>query len=296
MLRVSSFPADVNVEKPDEKSIVTYLATLCDTLESEKAKSTKRPGSPTKTAPKKPSSPSPSAKGAGSRTLSPEPSSPEEHTKQLKRSPSPVRTKAKESTSAASSPTKGGEGKTVRSSPSPPKKQTEQSRKSPSPMKTERTSSPTVKGKAQGKVSTSNLTGVSQESAKSEIPSSKSSTSDEPMDMSLGKDTNLSPHKRRDARSVSPSPTSAAPKKPRVSLTHGKLSASSDHSDRLKNKRHSLAVESKKLSVPSESGRKKRASVTGTLLTSRKLSSAGSTTMDVESSSSDLEESEVSRH
>ena len=284
------------MEKPDEKSIVTYLAALCDTLESEKTKSLKRPVSPTKTAPKKSSSPSPSAKGAGGRTLSPEPSSPEEHSKQLKRSPSPVITKAKESTSAPGSPSKGGEGKTVRSSPSPPKKQTEQSRKSPSPLKTERTSSPTVKGKAQGKASTSNLTGVSQESVKSETPSPKSSTSDEPMDTSPGKDTNLSPHKRRDTRSASPSRTSAASKKPRVSLTHGKLSASSDHFDRLKNKRHSLAVESKKLSVPGEPGRKKRASVTGTLSTSRKLSSAGSTPMDVESSSSDLEEAEVSRH
>lgn len=114
------------------------------------------------------------------------------------------------------------------------------------------------------------------------------------MDTSPDKETNLSPHKRRDTRSTSPSPTSTAPKKPKVS--HGKLSASSGHSDRLKNKRHSLAVESKKLSVPGESGRKKRASVTGTLSTSRKLSSTGPTPMDVESSSSDLEDSEVSRH
>ena len=116
------------------------------------------------------------------------------------------------------------------------------------------------------------------------------------MDTSPEKDANLAPHKRRDTRSASPSPTSAAPKKPRVSLTHGKLLASSDHSDRLKNKRHSLAVESKKLSVPGEPGRKKRASVTGTLSTSRKLSSTGPTPMDVESSSSDLEDSEVSGH
>lgn len=182
----------------------------------------------------------------------------------------------------------------MRSSPTPPRKQTEQSGRSSSPLKTGSTSSPTVKGKAQGKPSTSNSTGVSQDSITTGTPSPISSTAEEPMDTSPDKETNLSLHKRRDTRSTSPSPTSTAPKKPRVS--HGKLSASSGHSDRLKNKRHSLAVESKKLSVPGESGRKKRASVTGTLSTSRKLSSTGPTPMDVESSSSDLEDSEVSRH
>ncbi|KAJ7327793.1 Nesprin-1 [Desmophyllum pertusum] len=288
---------DVNVEKPDEKSIVTYLATLCDTLESEKTKSPKRPASPTKTAPKKSpsSSPSPSSKGTGSRTLSPEPSSPG----QSKRSPSPVKTKTKDSTPGVSSPSKGGEGRAITSSPTPPKKQTEQSRRSSSPLKSkdQRTSSTTPppgngKGKAQGN------------NVRSGTSSPKSSTADEPMDTSPDKETNLSPHKRREARSTSPSPTSTAPKKPRVS--QGKLSASSDHSDRLKSKRHSLAVESKKLSVPGEPGHKKRASVAGTLSTSRKLSSGsrklssgsrkssstGPAPMDVESSSSDLEDSE----
>ncbi|KAJ7310734.1 Nesprin-1, partial [Desmophyllum pertusum] len=197
----------------------------------------------------------------------------------------------------------GGEDRAATSSPTPPKKQTEQSRRSSSPLKSkdQRTSSTTPppgngKGKAQGN------------SVRNGTSSPKSSTADEPMDTSPDKETNLSPHKRREARSTSPSPTSTAPKKPRVS--QGKLSASSDHSDRLKSKRHSLAVESKKLSVPGEPGHKKRASVAGTLSTSRKLSSGsrklssgsrkssstGPAPMDVESSSSDLEDSEVRRH
>ena len=70
----------------------------------------------------------------------------------------------------------------------------------------------------------------------------------------------------------------------------------SDHSDRLKNKRLSLAVESKKLLVSGESGRKKRASVAGTLSTARKLSSTTPAPMDVDSSSSDLEDAEVREH
>lgn len=111
------------------------------------------------------------------------------------------------------------------------------------------------------------------------------------MDISPTRETNPSPPKRRETRSPSPSPTSAAPKKPRVS--HGKLSVASDHADRLKNKRHSLAVESKKLSAAGDSGRKKRASFAGSLSSVRKLSSTGPAPMDVDSSSSDLEESEV---
>lgn len=67
----------------------------------------------------------------------------------------------------------------------------------------------------------------------------------------------------------------------------------SDHADRLKNKRHSLAVESKKLSAAGDPGRKKRASFAGSLSSVRKLSSTGPAPMDVDSSSSDLEESEV---
>ena len=112
------------------------------------------------------------------------------------------------------------------------------------------------------------------------------------MDTSPDKETKISPPKRRETRSTIPSPTSAAPKKPRVS--QGKLLTPSEQSDRLKNKRLSLAVESKKMSIAGESGRKKRASVAGTLSTSRKLSSTGPTPMDVESSSSDGEDFEVS--
>lgn len=71
-----------------------------------------------------------------------------------------------------------------------------------------------------------------------------------------------------------------------------------DHSDRLKSKRLSIGLDSKKLSVSSyhgDTGHKKRASTTGTLSSSRKASSAVTTPMDVESSSSELEESEVRR-
>ena len=67
----------------------------------------------------------------------------------------------------------------------------------------------------------------------------------------------------------------------------------SDQTDRLKTKRLSLATDTKKLSISGDAGRKKRASVAGTLATSRKLSATAPTPMDVESSSSELEESEV---
>ena len=69
-----------------------------------------------------------------------------------------------------------------------------------------------------------------------------------------------------------------------------------DHSERLKSKRLSIGLDSKKLSVSSyhgDTGHKKRASIAGTLSSSRRASSAVTTPMDVESSSSELEESEV---
>ena len=278
------------MEKPDERSIVTYLATLCDTLESEKNKSPKRPASPSKTSPKK--SPSPS-KGAGNRTLSPEPV---EQDQQLKKSPS----KGGDGRAGSSSPTPprkqvGAEGRTVSPSPTSPRKQTEKPRKSTSPVKAkdQRTPSPAPpsgngKVKAnQGKLSTSNS---NEARSGTPSPSTKSSTPEEPMEISSS-ESNLSPHKRRDARSMSPTPKSSAPKKPRIST--GKLAVSSDHSDRLKSKRLSLVPDSKKLSVSVDAIHKKRASVAGTLTTSRKVSATAPTPMDVESSSSELEESEV---
>ena len=80
-------------------------------------------------------------------------------------------------------------------------------------------------------------------------------------------------------------------------MSSGKIPVSSDHSERLRNKRLSLASDGKKLLVSgyhSDVGHKKRASVAGTLVTSRKNSLTAQTPMDVESSStSELEDSEV---
>ena len=262
---------DVNVEKPDEKSIVTYLATLCDTLESVKTKSLKRPASPSKSSPRKPASASSPSKESVGRTLSPEPEKPE---------------KDSSKTNVAAN---GRENRQVSPSPTPPRKQTKRST-SPLVGKDETSSSPTSpSGNGKIKAVQSKLNTSSPQGGRSGIPSPKSSTSEEPMEIS-SPETNLSPPKRRDARSTSPSRKSTATKKPRVG--QGKLSVSPDHIERLKTKRLSLA-ESKRLSVSSDIGRKKRASVAGTLSTSRRLSSTGPTPMDVESSSSELEESEV---
>ena len=264
---------DVNVEKPDEKSIVTYLATLCDTLESGKTKSLKRPASPSKSSPRKPASASsPSKESVGSRTLSPEPEKPE---------------KDSSKTNVAAN---GREDRQVSPSPTPPRKQTKRST-SPLMGKDETLSSPTSpSGNGKIKAVQSKLKNPSSpQGGRSGTPSPKSSTSEEPMEIS-SPETNLSPPKRRDARSTSPSRKSTATKKPRMG--QGKLSVSPDHTERLKTKRLSLA-ESKRLSGSSDIGRKKRASVAGTLSTSRRLSSTGPTPMDVESSSSELEESEV---
>ena len=262
---------DVNVEKPDEKSIVTYLATLCDTLESVKTKSLKRPASPSKSSPRKPASASSPSKESVGRTLSPEPEKPE---------------KDSSKTNVAAN---GRENRQVSPSPTPPRKQTKRST-SPLVGKDETSSSPTSPlGNGKIKAVQSKLNTSSPQGGRSGTPSPKSSTSEEPMEIS-SPETNLSPPKRRDARSTSPSRKSTATKKPRVG--QGKLSVSPDHIERLKTKRLSLA-ESKRLSVSSDIGRKKRASVAGTLSTSRRLSSTGPIPMDVESSSSELEESEV---
>ena len=262
---------DVNVEKPDEKSIVTYLATLCDTLESVKTKSLKRPASPSKSSPRKPASASSPSKESVGRTLSPEPEKPE---------------KDSSKTNVAAN---GRENRQVSPSPTPPRKQTKRST-SPLVGKDETSSSLTSpSGNGKIKAVQSKLNTSSPQGGRSGTPSPKSSTSEEPMEIS-SPETNLSPPKRRDARSTSPSRKSTATKKPRVG--QGKLSVSPDHIERLKTKRLSLA-ESKRLSVSSDIGRKKRASVAGTLSTSRRLSSTGPTPMDVESSSSELEESEV---
>lgn len=262
---------DVNVEKPDEKSIVTYLATLCDTLESVKTKSLKRPASPSKSSPRKPASASSPSKESVGRTLSPEPEKPE---------------KDSSKTNVAAN---GRENRQVSPSPTPPRKQTKRST-SPLVGKDETSSSPTSpSGNGKIKAVQSKLNTSSPQGGRSGTPSPKSSTSEEPMEIS-SPETNLSPPKRRDARSTSPSRKSTATKKPRVG--QGKLSVSPDHIERLKTKRLSLA-ESKRLSVSSDIGRKKRASVAGTLSTSRRLSSTGPIPMDVESSSSELEESEV---
>ena len=262
---------DVNVEKPDEKSILTYLATLCDTLESVKTKSLKRPASPTKTSPRKPASASSLSKESGVRTLSPEPEKPEKHSSK---------------TNVAAN---GREDRQVSPSPTPLRKQTKRST-SPLMGKDERSSSPTPpSGNGKIKAAQSKLNTSSPQGGRTGTPSPKSSTSEEPMEIS-SPETNLSPPKRRDARSTSPSRKSTATKKPRMS--QGKLSVSPDHTERLKTKRLSLA-DSKRLSVSSDIGRKKRASVAGTLSTSRRLSSTGPIPMDVESSSSELEESEV---
>ena len=262
---------DVNVEKPDEKSIVTYLATLCDTLESVKTKSLKRPASPSKSLPRKPASASSPSKESVGRTLSPEPEKPE---------------KDSSKTNVAAN---GRENRQVSPSPTPPRKQTKRST-SPLVGKDETSSSLTSpSGNGKIKAVQSKLNTSSPQGGRSGTPSPKSSTSEEPMEIS-SPETNLSPPKRRDARSTSPSRKSTATKKPRVG--QGKLSVSPDHIERLKTKRLSLA-ESKRLSVSSDIGRKKRASVAGTLSTSRRLSSTGPVPMDVESSSSELEESEV---
>ena len=262
---------DVNVEKPDEKSIVTYLATLCDTLESVKTKSLKRPASPSKSSPRKPASASSPSKESVGRTLSPEPEKPE---------------KDSSKTNVAAN---GRENRQVSPSPTPPRKQTKRST-SPLVGKDETSSSPTSpSGNGKIKAVQSKLNTSSPQGGRSGTPSPKSSTSEEPMEIS-SPETNLSPPKRRDARSTSPSRKSTATKKPRVG--QGKLSVSPDHIERLKTKRLSLA-ESKRLSVSSDIGRKKRASIAGTLSTSRRLSSTGPIPMDVESSSSELEESEV---
>ena len=263
---------DVNVEKPDEKSIVTYLATLCDTLESVKTKSLKRPASPSKSSPRKPASGSSPSKESVGRTLSPEPEKPE---------------KDSSKTNVAAN---GREDRQVSPSPTPPRKQTKRSTP-PLMGKDEASSSPTSpSGNGKIKAVQSKLKNTSSpQGGRSGTPSPKSSTSEEPMEIS-SPETNLSPPKRRDARSTSPSRKSTATKKPRMG--QGKLSVSPDHTERLKTKRLSLA-ESKRLSGSSDIGRKKRASVAGTLSTSRRLSSTGPTPMDVESSSSELEESEV---
>ena len=263
---------DVNVEKPDEKSIVTYLATLCDTLESVKTKSLKRPASPSKSSPRKPASASSPSKESVGRTLSPEPERPE---------------KDSSKTNVAAN---GREDRQVSPSPTPPRKQTKRST-SPLMGKDEASSSPTSpSGNGKIKAVQSKLKNTSSpQGGRSGTPSPKSSTSEEPMEIS-SPETNLSPPKRRDARSTSPSRKSTATKKPRMG--QGKLSVSPDHTERLKTKRLSLA-ESKRLSGSSDIGRKKRASVAGTLSTSRRLSSTGPIPMDVESSSSELEESEV---
>ena len=262
---------DVNVEKPDEKSIVTYLATLCDTLESVKTKSLKRPASPSKSSPRKPASASSPSKESVGRTLSPEPEKPEKDS------------------SKTNVTANGRENRQVSPSPTPPRKQTKRST-SPLVGKDETSSSPTSpSGNGKIKAVQSKLNTSSPQGGRSGTPSPKSSTSEEPMEIS-SPETNLSPPKRRDARSTSPSRKSTATKKPRVG--QGKLSVSPDHIERLKTKRLSLA-ESKRLSVSSDIGRKKRASVAGTLSTSRRLSSTGPIPMDVESSSSELEESEV---
>lgn len=263
---------DVNVEKPDEKSIVTYLATLCDTLESVKIKSLKRPASPSKSSPRKPASGSSPSKESVGRTLSPEPEKPEKDS------------------SKANVAANGREDRQVSPSPTPPRKQTKRST-SPLMGKDEASSSPTSpSGNGKIKAVQSKLKNTSSpQGGRSGTPSPKSSTSEEPMEIS-SPETNLSPPKRRDARSTSPSRKSTATKKPRMG--QGKLSVSPDHTERLKTKRLSLA-ESKRLSGSSDIGRKKRASVAGTLSTSRRLSSTGPTPMDVESSSSELEESEV---
>ena len=262
---------DVNVEKPDEKSIVTYLATLCDTLESVKTKSLKRPASPSKSSPRKPASASSPSKESVGRTLSPEPEKPE---------------KDSSKTNVAAN---GREDRQVSPSPTPPRKQTKRST-SPLMGKDETSSSPTSpSGNGKIKAVQSKLNTSSPQGGRSGTPSPKSSTSEEPMEIS-SPETNLSPPKRRDARSTSPSRKSTATKKPRVG--QGKLSVSPDHNERLKTKRLSLA-ESKRLSGSSDIGRKKRASVAGTLSTTRRLSSTGPIPMDVQSSSSELEESEV---
>ena len=262
---------EVNVEKPDEKSIVTYLATLCDTLESVKPKSLKRPASPSKSSPRKPASASSPSKESVGRTLSPEPEKPE---------------KDSSKTNVAAN---GRENRQVSPSPTPPRKQTKRST-SPLVGKDETSSSPTSpSGNGKIKAVQSKLNTSSPQGGRSGTPSPKSSTSEEPMEIS-SPETNLSPPKRRDARSTSPSRKSTATKKPRMG--QGKLSVSPDHTERLKTKRLSLA-ESKRLSGSSDIGRKKRASVAGTLSTSRRFSSTGPIPMDVESSSSELEESEV---
>ena len=262
---------DVNVEKPDEKSIVTYLATLCDTLESVKTKSLKRPASPSKSSPRKPASASSPSKESVGRTLSPEPEKPE---------------KDSSKTNVAAN---GRENRQFSPSPTPPRKQTKRS-SSPLMGKDETLSSPTSpSGNGKIKAVQSKLNTSSPQGGRSGTPSPKSSTSEEPMEIS-SPETNLSPPKRQDARSTSPSHKSTATKKPRMG--QGKLSVSPDHTERLKTKRLSLA-DSKRLSGSSDIGRKKRASVAGTLSTSRRLSSTVPTPMDVESSSSELEESEV---
>ena len=276
------FFTDVDVEKPDERSILTYLATLYDKLEADRDKSPKRAASPTKTSSKK-SSPSQETSG---RTLSPEPGH--------------QPTQLKKSTSKTTLSMKGGEGKTEASSSTPPVKQSrsvspsgvslrrqrDQSR-SPSPTKGKdhRTPSPTSpSGNARSRGSQSKLSGTPSVS-----PSS--SLSEESMEVSSS-ETSLATSKRREARSTSPTPKSSAPKKPRISV--GKTASSSDHSDRLKNKRLSLSSDSKKPGSSSYYGDRKRSSFSGSLTSLRKLSSTLPTPMDLESSSSEEEESQVS--
>lgn len=273
------FFTDVDVEKPDERSILTYLATLYDKLEADRDKSPKRAASPTKTSSKK-SSPSQETSG---RTLSPEPGH--------------QPTQLKKSTSKTTLSMKGGEGKTETSSSTPPVKQSrsvspslrrqrEQSR-SPSPTKSKdhRTPSPSSpSGNARSRGSQSKLSGTPSVS-----PSS--SLSEDSMEVSSS-ETSLVTSKRREARSTSPTPKSSAPKKPRISA--GKTASSSDHLDRLKNKRLSLSSDSRKPGISSYHGDRKRSSFSGSLTSLRKLSSTLPTPMDLESSSSELEESQVS--
>ena len=265
----------MDVEKPDERSIVTYLATLYDKLEVDlNKKSSKRPASPTKTTSKK--------------SLSPEPGD----QSGLKKTSSKTNLSGKGGESKARSSSSTTPAKQLRSASSPPsspRKQKGESGRSTSPLKAkdQRTPSPSPpSGNAKFKGSQSKLSGTP-------TVSPSSSLSEDSMEISSS-ESNLAAPKRRDARSTSPTPKSSAPKKPRMSS--GKAALSSDHSDRLKSKRSSLYADSKKFGLPSyhsDSSNRKRGSFSGSLTSLRKLSSASSTPMDVESSSSELEDSQV---
>ena len=256
MIDFSVFLSDVNVEKPDERSIITYLATLFDTLESEKTNSPKRPSSPSKPSAKKASS-SPSSKGGKPGSHSSSAPSTGEQTIKLKKSSSSTKTKTKDGTS----PPKRGDTK------------------SPSPT-----------GKSFKAVSRDNgRTKPSNPKSSTSVESMDASPDIETTTESVNASS-----KRRDDRSVSPSLKSTAPKKPKIG--GGRVLSTCEPPESLKKKRHSLASERKVLLVSGEGGRKKRSSFAGVLMTSSMdKNSSEPTPMEVNSpSSDDEEESEVS--